>query len=488
MPDIARRLGRDTLFYGLATLLVRGLQIFLIPVYSRALGSGDYGVVETVAIAGALVNLTVALEISQGMARYIADAPDERARRAIASTAVGFAAIAYAAFALAVAAFSDELAQGLLAGQAPSQTLALAAAAIAVNGVFVIVQDLLRWQLRPGSYVVASLAYALGSAGVGIWLVAVQGIGVAGVFWGQLAGALLGLVVSLSRASGLLARVFDGQRLRTMLLYSLPLVLSSAAVFGNLFIDRIVVRELLGLEALGVYGVTARFASVVSILAVGLQAALSPLVFRHWREPGTAATLGRICRWYLVAMVALVGGIALLATQIMGTLTGPAFHGGSAVLPLLTLGAMFSTLYVFAPGLFLGERTGRVALLNVAGALVNLVAALLLTRWFGLLGAALAAMIAPAFVFAGYLALGRQWFTVPYKGIRIAVSLALVVALVITGMVWPAAPTLWDPATLVTKAALWCLCLGLAVALGTDAADRHQISQILRALARQRSH
>lgn len=482
-----QRLGRDTLLYGLSTLLVRGLQIFLIPVYSRALGSGDYGVVETVAIAGALVNLTVAMEISQGMARYIADAPDEPARRAFASTAVGFAALAYAAFALAVAVFSDGLSQWLLAGQAPPQTLALAASAIAVNGVFVIVQDLLRWQLRPGSYVMASLAYALGSAGVGIWLVAVQGAGVAGVFWGQLAGALLGAAVSLSRAGGLLGRVFDGQRLRTMLRYSLPLVLSGAAVFGNLFIDRIVVRELLGLEALGVYGVTARFASVVSILAVGLQAALSPLVFRHWREPGTAITLGRICRWYLVAMVALVGGIALLSAPIMGTLTGPAFHGGSAVLPLLTLGAMFSTLYVFAPGLFLGERTGRVALLNVAGALVNLVAALLLTHWFGLLGAALAATIAPAFVFAGYLALGRPWFTVPYRAPRIAFTLALVVALVLTGMVWPATPTLWDPVALASKAALWCLCLGLAVALGTDAADRHQVSQIMRALARQRT-
>jgi O-antigen/teichoic acid export membrane protein len=88
-------------------------------------------------------------------------------------------------------------------------------------------------------------------------------------------------------------------------------VISGAAVFGNLFIDRIAVLEFLGLEALGVYGVTARFASVVSILAVGLQAALSPLVFRHWREPGTAATLGRICRWYLVVMVGpdLIGNV-----------------------------------------------------------------------------------------------------------------------------------------------------------------------------------
>lgn len=478
------RLARDSLSYGVAMLLVRGLQIFLLPVYTRVLGSDDYGIVETVTIAGALISLTVALEISQGMARHIADAQDECARRAFASTAIGFTVLAYAAFALAVAVFADGLTSWLFVDKASPQTIVLVAAAIAVNGVFVIVQDLLRWQLRPGSYVMASLAYALGSAGVGIWLVVMQGIGVAGVFWGQLAGATLGLVVSLARASGLLARVFDVHRLRTMLRYSLPLVLSGAAVFGNLFIDRIVVREFLGLEALGVYGVTARFASVVSILAVGLQAALSPLVFRHWREPGTAATLGCICRWYLVVMVALVGGIALLSGLIMGTLTGPAFHEGSTVLPLLTLGAMFSTLYVFAPGLFLGERTGRVAMLNVAGALVNLVAALLLTRWLGLIGAALAAAMASAFVFAGYLAMGCTWFRVPYRATRVGFSMVLILKLASIGMVWPVVSALWDPATLAIRAALWCACVALAVRFGTEIADRRYILQTLQALKR----
>jgi O-antigen/teichoic acid export membrane protein len=191
------RLGVDSIIYGGASLAVRGLQIFLIPIYSRVLGLDDYGVIETIAIAGALVNLTVALEISQGMARHIADTPDDLVRRAFASTAIGFAVFAYAAFFLIVAAFADGLAPWLLVGKTPPQTLVVAAAAIAVNGVFAIVQDLLRWQLRPWFYAMASFAYASGSAGVGIWLVELEGAGVVGVFWGQLAGASLGLGISL---------------------------------------------------------------------------------------------------------------------------------------------------------------------------------------------------------------------------------------------------------------------------------------------------
>lgn len=471
------RLARDSLSYGVAMLLVRGLQIFLLPVYTRVLGAHEYGIVETVTITGALISLTVALEISQGMARYIADAQDERARRAFASTAIGFAVLAYAAFALTVAVFADGLTSWLFVDKAPPQTLVLAAAAIAVNGVFVIVQDLLRWQLQPGSYLVASLAYALCSAGGGIWLVAVQGIGVTGVFWGQLAGALLGMVVSGTCASGLLARVFDMQRLRTMLCYSLPLVLSGAAVFGNLFIDRIVVRELLGLEALGVYGVTARFASVISILAVGMQTALAPLVYRHWREAGTGKALGRICRFYCAAMVPLVGFISLFAYEIIATATGPAFYAGSKILPLLTLGAMVSTLYVFAPGLFLGERTGRVALLNVTGAVVNLILSLTLTAWLGLSGAALATTIAACVVFLGYAFLGREWFEIDYGVSSVAASISIVIMLVLAGFRWQSEANTWETPFVVIKLGLLLLCSIAACRLGLSDDDRRVILQ-----------
>jgi O-antigen/teichoic acid export membrane protein len=472
-----QRLGPDTLLYGLSILLVRGMQIFLIPLYSHVLISSEYGIVETIAIAGALVNLTVALEISQGMARYISDAPDSKTRQAFASTAVGFTFLSYAGFALIVTAFSVPLSEWLFGDQAYSQLLVLAVTAIAANGVFVVVQDMLRWQLRPGSYVIASLGYALGSASIGVWLVAIEKIGVSGVFWGQLAGALIGSVISLIRAGNLLGIIFDVPRLRQMLRYSLPLVFSGIAVFGNMFIDRIVVRDQLGIHALGIYGVAARFASVVSILAVGLQAALTPLVFRHWREPGTDVFLGRICRMYCVAMIPLVGGISLFAPEILAMLTGPEFHTGSKILPLLTLGAMFSTLYVFAPGLFLGEKTHFVAILNAMGASVNLVLALFLTRWLGMIGAAAAASITHAIIFAGYVMLGRRWFEVTYQVRKVGFSLAFIVLLAIIGLLGQSLLTSLVITTLIIKFIVLLLSMFIAYFLGLDSDDRTWLNQ-----------
>lgn len=469
------RLGRDTLVYGVSNILVRGIQIVLIPVYSRALGSEEYGVVETIVILGGLVNLTVALEISQGMARHLADASTEAQRRSYASTALIFSLFAYGLFTLIIAAAGASATDWVLGGHASAQALMIAVAALAVNGVFVLVQDLLRWQLRPMAYFAAGATYSLGSASVGIFLVTVQDAGVAGVLWGQLAGAFLGLLVSFRGATGLLSAEFDFGRLRQMLYYSMPLVVSGAAVFGNMFIDRIVVRELLGLDALGVYGVAARFASLIAILTVGLQAALSPLIFRSWREPQTAASLATAFRLYCVSMVPLVGGLSLFSGELLLLMTGPDFHKGQTVLPVLSLAAMLSSLYIFAPGLFLGKRTGQIAALNVCGALLNLALALWLAPYFGMIAVALTTAISALLVFIGFLVLGQQHFKVPYQFSRLFVSSGTIGLLVVLGLSLNTTPPIWNAYEILMKLTVLVAAFIFTVSAGLDGEDRTRV-------------
>ncbi len=60
---------RDSLVYGLASVLSKGLAIFLLPLYTRVLSPGDYGAYDLLITLGALANVVVALEVAQGLAR-----------------------------------------------------------------------------------------------------------------------------------------------------------------------------------------------------------------------------------------------------------------------------------------------------------------------------------------------------------------------------------------------------------------------------------
>jgi len=413
-------LGKSSLLYTISNLLVRGIQILLIPFYTQALGTGQYGIIEMVAVCGGLVNLTVALEISQGMARYLADTDNIKEKMAYAGTAILFSAFAYSLFAVVAYFGIDYINLYLFSNHATPDDLKLAVLAIATNGIFMILLELLRWEIKPLSYLFASTTYAISCLISGLWLVYIQQVGVSGVFAGQLIGASLAGTIAFVRSQKLIGSDVGLMYLMRMLSFSAPLTISSFAVFLTLFADRLIVREALGLEALGVYGFAARISSIVSIATLGLQSALTPLVYKSWKLPETAEKLGFVTKAYLVLMTPFIISIAVFAPELTRLLSGVAFLEARLILPILTLSALLSSLYIFSPGLFLGKKTSMIAALNVAGATLNLAVSSWLTPKYGIIAAASSTLLSSSAILFLYIQLGQQYFAVKYDWSRLA--------------------------------------------------------------------
>src|SRR5262245_19669864 len=83
-------------------MLSQGIGFVLFPVLARIFSPRDYGIIDLVGLVATIVNLTIALEVSQCLGRYFADAKTDDERGAYASTAFAFTLGMYTA-ALAVA-------------------------------------------------------------------------------------------------------------------------------------------------------------------------------------------------------------------------------------------------------------------------------------------------------------------------------------------------------------------------------------------------
>jgi O-antigen/teichoic acid export membrane protein len=312
----------------------------------------------------------------------------------------------------------------------------IASAAIAVNGVFVLMQDLLRWRLRSLWFIGASLSYAVFSIVFSIRLVVFEEYGLPGVFWGQIAGASAGAVVAFCGLRNSLSTRFSVVQLKAMLKYSLPLVLSSIAVFANQFVDRILVKELLGVADLGIYGVAARLASLMSLLSVGVQSALTPLIFRNQSHHELGVMVSKAFRFYCTFVILAIGLISLFSSEILYIFAGPAFYGARFIVPVLAVASVFSSLYMFSPGLFLAERTAVIASINVGCAALNIGLGVLLVQFFGTVGAAMAAMIAAVLAFTGFSYFGRRHFAIRLRPRFIFVSVLFAGLFVLGGAFW----------------------------------------------------
>jgi O-antigen/teichoic acid export membrane protein len=430
---VFRQVIRDSAVYGLAQILVRGLSIFLLPIFTRVLSPREYGVLDILTVFASFAGVAVALEVTQGMARSLADADTEKAKTRYASTALWFAVGAYTLFGIAALVWSPRLSAMLFGSPQYTGVVRIAVIAICGNGIFSVVQNQLRWNLQASRYSLTSVVYSAISLSCALILVVALRWGASGVLTGQIVGAVAGIALAVGFARSRFRRVFDRRKLREMLRFSVPLVPSSVGVFVTLYIDRVAIKQLMTLADVGVFGVAYRLASVVSLLLIGLQSALTPLIFTRYRESATPGHLARIFRSFSAVALLVCLTLALFSREILAIFAAPAYADGASVVPLLAPAILLLAMYIFAPGLDIARRTGIVATVNIFAAALNVALNFALVPRFGIRGAAMATLFSAAMLFATYMTLSQRFYFVPHRWGQLALATAAVIGLGIVG-------------------------------------------------------
>jgi O-antigen/teichoic acid export membrane protein len=425
---LKREFLRDGLIYGGATLLTSLSSILLLSVYTRGLEPAEYGVVEFVTVLQVLIQVLVGLELTQGIARFYGGADTHEEGRRYASTGFWFLVIAYgvacgtlflAAGAVDAALFRSAVEPGILRA---------AVVAIYLNVLFYAVRSQLRWELRAKEYAIASLAALVATASLSIYLLLVLRIGLAGVFAALAAGSGTGIVSSLIGLRGTYARIFDTGKLKTMLAFSLPLTVSSLALFAESYSDRFVIRATLGFDDLGVYAAGAKIAAVISLASAGFQLGAAPLIYRNYRRPETPGTLAQLLRFFIGLGLVGVTGLAALSVELLALFATPAYAGAAHIVPLLALATVLASGYIFLPGLTIRNLTSRFAAINISAAVIGITAIGVLAQLFGIIGAAIGALIGASVGFSLHAIFSQRVYPIPLEWWRVALALSVAVA------------------------------------------------------------
>jgi O-antigen/teichoic acid export membrane protein len=427
---LLKRFLRDSAIYVIPTVLSRGLSVILVPLYTRVLSPADYGTLDMLVVFGSLVNLSVALEVSQGVARFYAAEQDADRRVRYASTSFWFTVMMYSGF-LAVALAFAEPTSALVIGQPGLDFyFRLGVVGIWLTGIVYLIQNQFRWELKSRQYMVVSLIVTFVTAAVAVLLGYVLRWGLTGMLLGTIAGSLAGMVYGLYHLRSSYRLRFDAGFLKEMLVYSTPLVPAAVAVFVSKYIDRLMINHYLSLEAVGLYGIGFRLAALVSLVMAGFQGALTPLVFAHYREERTPQDLADIFRLFMALAAMMFLGLALFAPEILRLLTTPAYYGAAPVVVFLVPAILLSNMYIFAPGINIARKTHLILWINLVGAALHFGFNALLIPVFGMIGAAVATLAGYACIFAAYMVLSQRLYRVPHAWGRMVVTVALVAALV----------------------------------------------------------
>jgi O-antigen/teichoic acid export membrane protein len=424
---------KDGIIYTIPLLLSRGIGFFLIPLYTRVLNPFDYGVLDLFVMVGSIINLTIALEITQGLAFYHAKSAGAEERSAYASTAFWFTLLVYAFYFLVSILFSQQFSELITNSKSYEFIFELTTLYIFCNGIFLFLQNQLRWELRSTQFAISNIIMTIVTAGTAIILAYCYDMGLTGILWGMIAGVLSGALTSGFKLFGTIRPIFDVQKFKTMLRYSIPLVPSGVCVFLSIYIDRIMINKMMTLDDVGIYGIGVRFATISALLISGFRTAITPLILKHHTEENAPRDIVSLFNIFIGFSLLMYLGASLFSREILMLMATPIYWPAYTIIPILILSTLVANFYIFTPGIFLAEKTHIVFWINFMTAVLNIILNIILIPIMGIMGAALSTLLASFCGFLVYLYFNQKTYYLPINYKKIILPSIIIGAISIAG-------------------------------------------------------
>jgi peptidoglycan/LPS O-acetylase OafA/YrhL/O-antigen/teichoic acid export membrane protein len=388
---LRRLFGRGSI-YTLVLAIQMSVGLLVLPVVTRLLSPAAYGRVAAGLVVLLVISVVGAAGLPEAASRaYFTESDGHRAaHRLIVATL--FIAVAVA---LVLELTGTEWAP-LLGVRYPG-VLRLAVWGGAAGSVMLGTQTLLRVMDRVWAFLSVSLLASVGGQGIGLGLTIAFRTPTA-YMAGLVIGTGLAVVLGLALTGALRCGVPKLRELQRGLRMGAPFVPHSLASYLVASADRVAILAVLGLAAAGRYQVAYAIGGIGIALAIALNQAWLPLLLgtaeeRRWEILTATSRSVHLIAAFVAATIALSAPLALLVAV-------PGSYGRAALVPVSAIVAFSVLPYVtgatYSQVLFLTGKTRLFALAAPLAAVVNIALNIALLPVIGLVGAAVATVVAYA--------------------------------------------------------------------------------------------
>jgi O-antigen/teichoic acid export membrane protein len=397
----------SSLLYGVGGGIQRLIGFLLLPLFTRFLNPGDYGIVGLLSAASALLVPIFSLGLGASIGVFYYETNDEYRRQIIIDTAKWITYLSVGVL-LSIGYFEIDW----IAYAATNATGYVSHTVVVIITVALSVLCLplqLEQQLsgRALEFVSISLIGAVLASISNTVFIVYFGLGAYGMLLGIMAGQfVVWILLILTRRRRQLPRGggIDWRVAKSMLKYGAPMLIS----FVLLFIIQNFVRWPLerrhGVDAVGLYSIGTSFGAAITLFTSGFVTAWLPWVMTHaeqW-EKGRRLVASRLLQ-YIIGGGVLVFIFFSLAQPVLWVVAAPIYFDAWMVVGLSAAANLMISLFsLFLPPLYMTKKVYLV-ILSQGFAAVLTVAVTYLLLDYGVIGAAFAVFIGATVLVLGQI-------------------------------------------------------------------------------------
>ncbi len=365
------------------------ISFLLVPLYTYVLTTEEYGTVDLLSTTATLLIPVLTLNIQDAALRFAMDknhSPKDVITTALKINGVGGLILAVVLFVLGLTGLFDIPAEYLtflfifyffgalnntltLYLKARDKVSVLMVSGI-LNTLFMCVLNLL-----------FLLVFRWGITG---YLLAMSGASVVAVVYQFFIGGIY-KDIELKREKNIT---------KEMLVYSIPLVANSLAWWINSASDRYILTFMCGVAVNGIYSVAYKIPTILTTVQNIFYNAWSISAIKEFDSKDKDGFIGNIFSLYSFVSVMACSFIMIFNVPISSVLYAKEFFEAWKCVPFLLVGTVFNGMALFEGCLFTAvKKTKEVSATTLVGAGVNIICNIVLIKYYGALGAALATML-----------------------------------------------------------------------------------------------
>ena len=428
MANPLKQLAGETAIYGFSSILARVLNFLFVPIYTRMLTQVQYGVVTEFMAYIAILQVILVLGLETGCFRF-ANKEGEDPRRVYSGALLTVFGLNLA-FLACMGAFSEPISAAL--GYEGYRALIIYVAAILFcDSITAILFAKLRQEHKAVKFAVFKTVKILTETGANLVLFFVYPA--QPDFTYPIIAIFISCVLCLVMFIPDICRlrlVWDGDVVKRMLVYSIPLMVAALPGVANDFLDRVLFRYFdTSSEAwrasLGVYQAAVKLAVIMNLFIQMFRYAAEPFFFQRAKDKNSKE-LYAVVMEYFTAFCGLVFLGVIGYIDIISLFLGRDFRVGIGVVPIMLLSYMIlGMLFNVSMWYKLSGKTNMAIWITMAGlvvtAVINVVFMPRYSYWASAFGHLFSYLV--MFVISAWL--GAKYYPIPYSWKRLGAIFAL---------------------------------------------------------------
>jgi O-antigen/teichoic acid export membrane protein len=441
-----KRLGSESLIYGLSSVLGRFLSYFLQFLYVAYFSTGENGLQSAVYTYVPIFSIVFVLGMDVAYMRSAAQVKDAGLQERQRAFSMSFGIVALAGgVALLLGLLAAPLLQPVL--KLPVVGVRYLLAIVYTDALIAVPYAHLRMAGRAKFYATLRLIFVGVSIGLNVLLIVLLHQGLMSIFFANLAANLVILLLFSAEIRRLFRPgLLRGVNWRPLWHYALPIMPAMFAVMMVENGDRMVLnwlpesasRAVYGMatkDVLGIYNFNYKLGVAMLLVAQMFRMAWTPFSLQHGRDRDAPQLFARVLTVLMLGCAVAFLGLALFIPPLAAVPlihrvpSSPSFWLGLPIVPVILLGYVFSAMYaVVTAGLYIERRTAVLPWIAGAGAALNVAICLVAVRHSMV---AIAWATPAAYLLMAVLGAWRshQVYPVPFEWLRMLHLAAIVGAL-----------------------------------------------------------